>query len=216
MLIRIFLVLLLVAVPAGAFERTADYAKARVGPWRVNVSSGWQADPRGRDAALQEVGRQLSVVLEVVPEPALAVLTEVPIWLENAPLHDGAGQFHRSGFWLRDNGYNPGKVGAVELNRRVVEWRQAMPLVVLHELAHAYHHRALLERTPEIEAAFAAAQASGVYGNAYAMTDPMEYFAELTEALFGQNDQTPRDRAELARIDPQGLALVAALWGVAP
>ena len=83
-----------------------------------------------------------------------------------------------------------------------------MPAFVLHELAHAYHDRDLPKGfgNPEIAAAFARAKESGKYdkverhlGNgrpntfekAYAMTNPMEYFAETTEAYFSPQRLLP-------------------------
>ena len=82
----------------------------------------------------------------------------------------------------------------------------------------------------EIKAAYERAKASGVYeeverwfGNgrpntqerAYAMTNPMEYFAESTEAFFSRNDFFPFTRAELKQHDPQMEKLLVRLWGVA-
>ena len=47
---------------------------------------------------------------------------------------------------------------------------------------------------------------------AYALTNRMEYFAELSEAYLGVNDFQPFDRAELQRYDPQGFALMEKVW----
>jgi dipeptidyl-peptidase-4 len=48
----------------------------------------------------------------------------------------------------------------------------------------------------------------------YAMTNPMEYFAEATEAFFSRNDFFPFDRAELKQHDPELVQLLTKLWGV--
>jgi Mlc titration factor MtfA (ptsG expression regulator) len=48
---------------------------------------------------------------------------------------------------------------------------------------------------------------------AYAMTDPMEYFAECTEGFFVRNDFFPYTREELEKHDPEMAALVRKLWG---
>lgn len=198
---------------AAAFERTADYTRLDLLGWQVLVSSGWQSDPSGRDAALGALAEQLDEITRTVPPEAVAELRGVRIWLENAPLHNSAGQFHVSGFWLRDNGYNPSKVGSVELNRKFYAWRDSQPMIVLHELAHAWHHRRLLDQNDRIEATYQTAKASGRYGDAYAMTNAKEYFAELSEAYFGRNDFPPVDRAALQAFDPDGYALVRDLWG---
>ena len=53
---------------------------------------------------------------------------------------------------------------------------------------------------------------NGKKEKAYAATNPMEYFAEASEAYFGTNDFYPFDRAELERHDPEMFALVDKLW----
>jgi hypothetical protein len=47
---------------------------------------------------------------------------------------------------------------------------------------------------------------------AYALTNPMEYFAECTEAYFGTNDFFPFVRAELKKHDPAGYELMEKSW----
>ena len=49
---------------------------------------------------------------------------------------------------------------------------------------------------------------------AYAMDNPMEYFAETSEAFFSRNDFFPYNRAELKQHDPDVYALLGELWGV--
>lgn len=48
-----------------------------------------------------------------------------------------------------------------------------------------------------------------------AIADAKEYFAEATEAYFGTNDFYPFVRPELNEHDPEGYAVVRAMWGVA-
>jgi Mlc titration factor MtfA (ptsG expression regulator) len=57
---------------------------------------------------------------------------------------------------------------------------------------------------------------SGEEEKAYAATNPMEYFAELSETYFGTNDFYPFVRAELRIHDPKAFAMVETLWGVKP
>ena len=103
--------------------------------------------------------------------------------------------------------------------------------VIGHELAHGYHHRFLPAgyENPEIATAYDRAKAGGSYDKvecwhgdgrsntherAYAISNPMEYFAESTEAFFAHNDFFPFNRAELKKHDPAMEQLVAKLWGV--
>ena len=57
---------------------------------------------------------------------------------------------------------------------------------------------------------------SGNTEKAYAATNKQEYFAELTEAWFWENDFYPYNREELLEHDPLGAAAVEAAWNVVP
>ncbi|MDG2351335.1 MAG: hypothetical protein P8L35_00785 [Acidimicrobiales bacterium] len=51
---------------------------------------------------------------------------------------------------------------------------------------------------------------------AYAATARTEYFAELTEAWFWENDYYPHNREELLEHDPLGVAAIKAAWNSSP
>ena len=54
-----------------------------------------------------------------------------------------------------------------------------------------------------------------IYGQkAYALTNPMEYFAETTEALFTRNDFFPFTKEELEKHDPEMFELLNKVWGI--
>jgi hypothetical protein len=97
----------------------------------------------------------------------------------------------------------------------------------LHEVAHAWHcmnWNPCFAGATEIRAAYDAAMTSGIYdlvdrndGNrekAYAATNDHEYFADLTEAWFWENDFYPYNREQLLTHDPVGAAAVEAAWTV--
>ena len=107
-----------------------------------------------------------------------------------------------------------------------------MPVVVLHELAHAYHDKVVPGgyQNRDILGAYQKARASGSYDavkrwtgekfvdkpvKAYAMNNQMEYFAESTESYFDRNDFEPFDRTELQAKDPAMLKVVEKAWGIA-
>ena len=95
--------------------------------------------------------------------------------------------------------------------------------MILHELAHAYHDQVLGFDDAEVVAAWKRFAASGRYDSVlhidgkkrrhYALTNQMEFFAEMTETYFGQNDFYPFNRAELRREEPAVYALLAKIWG---
>ena len=203
--------------------------------WRVLVSERLLAeDKAATDKALELLRAQLQEIVRVVPTSAVAKLREVTLWF--SPEYPGVrprAEYHPGAGWLRDNGRDPVMVKGVEFTdvRNFEAETKRMPNFTLHELAHSYHDRVLARGfdNAEIKAAYERAKASRSYdkverwlGNgrpntnerAYAMTNPMEYFAESTEAFFSRNDFFPFDRAELKKHDPGMEQLLAKLWGV--
>ena len=193
------------------------------------------ADARLTATALELLDKQLVEITKVVPKAAVAKLQKVPLYFN--PEYPGvrpSAEYHPGADWLRKNGRDPAMARAVEFtNVRTFQAEvNRMPWFVLHELAHGYHDRELPKGfgNPEIAAAYTRAKDSGKYdkverhfGNgrpntfekAYAMTTPMEYFAEATEAYFGRNDYFPFTRDELKKHDPDMHELLGKLWGVA-
>lgn len=176
--------------------------------------------------ALKELTDQLARIVRAVPAVPLRHLRRVDIWLEWENRPNGAAEYHVSPDWLRENGYNPVKAGDVEIcnARNFVKWsRGEQPWMMMHELAHAYHHRVLGYDHPAVEDAYRRAMERGLYAEvayirggkqrAYAATNAQEYFAELSEAYFGKNDFFPFTREELARHDRIGYALMVQVWG---
>ena len=108
--------------------------------------------------------------------------------------------------------------------RRFIDWSRQQPWMVLHELAHGFHHREFGYDEPRIAATYEKAKQAGLYDSVlrysgkserhYALNNPMEYFAEATEAYFGANDYFPFVRAELKRHDPQGFQLIEEIWKI--
>jgi hypothetical protein len=205
--------------------------------WTVHVSTHLlDKEPVATARALELLKTQLEEIARVAPQAAVAELQKVPLWV--SPEYPGVkphAEYHPDVGWLREHGRDPAMAKSVEFtNVRIFEAEtRRMPNFALHELAHAYHDRVLAKgfANPEIKAAYEKAKASGKYdrverwhGNgkpntferAYAMTDPMEYFAETSEAFFSRNDFFPFTRDELKRHDPEMFALLAKLWGTEP
>jgi hypothetical protein len=137
--------------------------------------------------------------------------------------------YHPDPGWLRGKKANPDKARCVEIAnpKNFLAWcRRDQPWMVLHELAHAYHHQFLEDgyQNKEIAAALIRAKEAKLYGQVmhingrkvkhYASTNPMEYFAEASEAYFGTNDFYPFVRAELKDYDAAGYELVERMWRV--
>ncbi len=212
---------------SGTPGASGRYELRRIEGWTVYVSVRLLADDL-RDLcerALKVLGEHLFRISRVLPPTALVRVREVAIWVET-----GGGPtamcYHPSAAWLREHGMNPNKAGAVEVCDAglFVDWTLQQPWMVLHELAHAYHHQVLGFDHAEVRACYDSARSAKLYESvlrisgsrerAYALTDEKEYFAEGTEAFFGTNDFYPFVRAELRQHDPRLFALLAKLWGV--
>jgi hypothetical protein len=50
----------------------------------------------------------------------------------------------------------------------------------------------------------------------YGLTDPKEFFAEMTECYFGSNDFKPFVSGELKQAEPETSARLAGIWGPLP
>jgi hypothetical protein len=210
---------------AGSFTPTADYVVHEFRGWRVLMNPAiTAADPKLQRDTLELLDNQLYQITRVIPEPALGRLKEVEIWVELGMPQTACMCYHPSKDWLIPNGYNPDKEGVVEVGnaRAFLEWTRGQPWMVLHELAHAFHHQEFGFDHQPISEAHGLMVASGLYDDVqhisgasrrhYALTDPMEYFAETTEALFGTNDFHPYVRSELLVVDPDGAEVVRRCW----
>jgi hypothetical protein len=204
--------------------------------WTVSISRELvDQEAEATAKALQLLAQQLQEIARVVPAKAVAELRKVPLYFNpEYPKTKPRAEFHPGEDWLRENGRDTAMVRCVEFsNVRIFEAEtRRMPNFALHELAHVYHY--LFVRMSygnlEIKAAYEKAKASGKYDRverkdsegrsrmeqAYAMTNPQEYFAECTEAYFTRNDFYPFNREELKQQDPEMFALLEKLWGVQP
>jgi len=210
------------------------YEARMIEGWPVLISRPLLAkEADATEKALKLLQQQLAEIHRVVPKDAVTKLQQVRLYF--TPEYQNIGpsaEYHPGADWLSANKRDPDMAKNVEFtNTRVFEEDiQRMPLLALHELAHAYHDRFLPEghNNPDIEAAFQKAKAGGKYDKverrdhlgktrmdkAYAMTNAAEYFAESTEAYFGTNDFYPYNREQLKAHDPEMLTLLEKIWGV--
>jgi hypothetical protein len=212
------------------YSPTVDYESRRIEGWTVLVNKEFiESEPSLSDRTLTLLRSQLYQVVRRVPARAVAKLREIRIWVEERESHHPCMAYHPDAGWLRAHDMNPEKAHCVEVAnaRAFLTWTLEQPWMVLHELAHGYHHQFIAGGfdNAEIRAAFDRAVAaklydsvlriSGVDGKAYAVTDPMEYFAEGSEAFFGTNDFYPFVRSELRRHDEQIYRVLERLWDTA-
>ncbi len=180
--------------------------------------------------ALRFLEAKLVEIKAVVPTERLKDLQSVTIVLDLNCGKLKSMQYHPGAGWLKANGYSEDLTQCVHLPRAVdVVTRRNIneqPWVILHELAHAYHDQKLGFDEPRIKAAHERFKESG-HGDAtllyngkrvkhYGLTNPMEFFAEMTEAFFGVNDFFPFNRAELQETEPELFKLLTEIWAASP
>ncbi len=224
---KLRLLALLPAIVAGAAKGAETYADRDIEGWPVRVNEAFLRDrPELAAKTLDLLRVQLSQIVRRLPSDAVGKLRTITIWVEEAEPHHPCMAYHPDAGWLRDHGMSEEKARCVEIAnaKNFLSWTIDQPWMVLHELAHGYHHQKLDGgfENKDVRRAFERAKAAGSYQSvlringrdekAYALTDPMEFFAEATEAFFGTNDFYPFVRAELKAYDPETFAVLEKLW----
>lgn len=182
------------------------------------------------DQALKLLAARLIAITTVMPEKSLEKLRSVTIQID---LNHGkltAMQYHPSAGWLKANGYNPQLARCVHIPE-VSDFLSPsenlrMPSVVLHELAHAFHDQTIGFDDPRVVAAWEKFCKNESYKSVlttlghnrdhYGLTNPQEFFAEMTESYFGTNDFYPFVAGELQQAEPEVFALLKEIWGPLP
>ena len=197
----------------------------------------------------QKLERDIAAAAILLPPHARKYLkSHCKIWVnkslswgpKSCPVKGRGCCYHPSKEWLLQNGLCGDKHKCVEINDAPF-YRTDCDLwgvggVMLHELSHAYHHGMLQDgySNKEIQHCYDLAMKEGLYdcvrvhgsqgpeAEAYACTNSMEYFAELSTAFLGGTDDGkteynkwfPFNRKELAKHDPRAHALLSRLWKV--
>lgn len=196
-------------------------------------------------ALIHILNNDLKHINNIIPKSALKILKSTPIWLNDSYLYYNYEKtskegkkykidiykppesmcFHPTADWLIEHGNLSNKAECIEIYR-VKDWikeRGYMPLVLLHELAHAYHWYLGFDRVDVLNAYNSVKQSkNNLYRNipfilgglrdAYALTNQMEYFSELTESYFGLNDFYPFNKDELREYDNIGYKMMETVW----
>jgi hypothetical protein len=207
---------------------SALYKTSEIEGWTVYIKKDFlKRQPALAERVLALLRVQLFQIARIVPPKAVKKLRTIRIWVEENDPSTPCMAYHPAAAWLREHDTNPDMTGGIELAnaRNFLDWTLEQPWMVLHEMAHAYHHKFLPGGfgNTELKAAYEKAQKSKRYDSvlkiahteekAYALNNPQEYFAEATEAFFGTNDFYPFVRSELKRHDPEGYELLKKLWG---
>lgn len=210
------------AAPPG--QASGDYATRNVLGWTVHINRQLLAKEELCGRTLELLEHKLYDIRRMVPQRPLAELEKIPFWLELADPRHPCACYHISPAWLKEHGFSMDKAGAVEIANAetFLDWSKHQPWMVLHELAHGYHHRVLTHEYAPLRDRFREAMKEKKYDSvldysgrrrkSYAASSVEEYFAEATEAFFGTNDFYPFVRAELREHDGELFRLLERIW----
>ena len=215
----------LVATLVGTDPPTSAYTAQQIRGWTVYIENRLQKEkPELYKDTVDLMDNQLQKVVNVLPKDKVKTLQSTKIWVDFASRSTSAMVYHPSRQWLVQNDYNPDKTDSVEVSHpdKFIAWIKPQPYMVLHELAHAYHDQIRGFDDKVIAAAYERAKASGKYDSVkhingqmrphYGMNNPMEFFAEMTEAYFGKNDFFPFTKEELKEYDPDTYRWIETEW----
>lgn len=179
--------------------------------------------------ALERLRVRLEEIKKLSPKKLAGLSDEVIFWLTDSNIIASAMTYHPSKDWLKSMRLNADMARDVEITsvKNFLEWNVSgdQPMMVLHELVHAYHDHKLGVNHSSIKSAYDRAKRSGSYERvpyrvlngtlmkAYALNNEQEYFAEVSEAFFGINDYFPFNREQLRAHDPEAFALCEKIWG---
>jgi len=196
--------------------------------WKVQVDVRLLKGPDAElgTQALRVLAYKLYEIQAIVPKDRLAKLQKVVIVLDHDHPRLKPMQYHPSAEWLKRNEHDPKLAKSVHIPRaRDLVSRlpvNQQPMVILHELAHAYHDQVLGFEEPRVREVWQKFKDSGKYEKVlhiagsqrkhYALTNQMEFFAEMTEAFFGTNDFYPFVRGELQKELPEVHELLGQIW----
>jgi len=215
--------------PAEDLPKPTAHDSRNIEGWTVLV------DTRLLESANDALGKRclallrdhLSRINDVVPKDKLEKLHAVTIQLD---LNHGslkAMQYHPSPDWLVNHGFSRDLAKRVHISSAInfadVRHQHIQPWCVLHELAHSFHDQVLGFEEHRIKAAWEKYKASG-HGESvlyvggpkrrhYALTNQMEFFAEMSECYFGTNDFFPFVHGELKESEPEIYQLMREIWG---
>ena len=207
---------------------TSEYETREICGWTVYVAADLRANPELDKKSMKMISLQLTQIQVLIPEKALKEIQKTPIWIQEKDPTYTVPCYHVSREWLETHGVNPDKTNAIDIPNAqyFLNEYDRQPMMLLHELAHGYHFKTVENgyNNEVILYAYKNAMENKLYDRvlnyyqheekAYAATNPMEYFAELTECYFGENDFYPFVKTEFRRHDPVGFAMIEQIWGL--
>ncbi len=208
---------------------------AKYGEVTVSVEKQLKAEaPAVSKRALARLKTMRAKALEAAPKHARERLAKVPYFLMYGPKARNGGK--PSGLdYIQKNGpeHHPeldprwGDAIVIYCAKNYLDITDLWALKALfHELGHAYQLEQWPEKQPDILAAWEHARDNNLYLNvrdvetgkrlpeAYALTNQLEFFAELSCMYFVRCNYEPSNQKQLKAYDPVGYAMIRKMWKV--
>ncbi|MDP6964122.1 MAG: hypothetical protein QGF46_08160 [Planctomycetota bacterium] len=221
---RIILLLTLAITPLASTPQKYKYQTVELRGWTVHYEKKLFDDKKIFSEVNLLLQSKLREIDSRMPSAVLAELRKVPIYFHLNRGENPGACYHPSKQWLKDHDLPQRWARSVEFGNanNFLTWVHDQPSMVLHEMAHAYHHQVLGYEHQEILSAYNDAIKHELYSEVayvrggtvpgYAATNVMEYFAETSEAYWGTNDQFPFVRGELMRHDAAIVKVLEKVW----
>lgn len=201
-----------------------NYRELQIEGWTVFVQKELYAEEELRTQVLDLMKIKLWEIATRLPAASVARLQEVELrmHLDHAANHGAA--YHPNPVWLREHDMPEDWALGIEFGnaKNFLSWSQQQPAMVLHELAHAWHHQVIGYNHQGVLTSFAATRDAGLLNEvlyvsggtqkAYALNNEMEFFAEMSEAWWITNDMYPFVRGELLDGLPDVAKQMDAWW----
>lgn len=220
--------------PARTYESTT-LVDARFGEFAVSVEKQLKADaPAVAKRALARLKAKRAEALAAVPEAARERLAKVRFFLLYGPKARNGGRNNGLAYFQKNAPEHHAELDprwgdaiVIYCAQNYVDISDLWALKALfHELAHAYQLEQWPEKQPDILEAWQHAKDEKLYLNvrdvetrktldsAYALTNQLEFFAELSCMYFVRCNYEPSDRRQLKAYDPVGHAMIERMWKV--
>jgi hypothetical protein len=220
--------------PLNFREPRRNYKVVRLGNRTVMVEAPLQAEaPDVAERAVDRLDKNITKALdELLPNHARPSLAKLQFYLMYGPKARDGGkddglEYVRKGQPDRQKELDPrwSESVVVYCTETYVSLSDLWALkLVVHEFGHAYHLHHHPERQPDIVRAYDLAMDRGLYRgvkhadgklrDAYATTNHLEYFADLSCIYFARNNYAPINRTELRNYDPVGYQMIETIWKV--
>jgi len=217
------IIIAIIALLFSATINASDYHKLKLEGWDVYIEQKLVDKNDVRVfIAMRLLSEKLRELKQLLPSKATDQLTNVPLYFSENK------EFNAEYYFFEPYVYRTGKdikmMSGVEFRSIsfFIEESKYSPMLILHELAHAYHKKNYRRIDKMVMRAYRHAEGKKLYqnvinvnsqyGRAYALQSPFEYFAELSESYFGRNNYYPFERDELLEYDRMGYEMVEKAW----